>query len=214
MRRTYSFEKTLMLGKVEGQRKRGWPRMRWLDGITDSWTWVWVGSRSWYWTGKPGVLQSMESQRIRHDWATELNWTELNVTLLKVLQWLFSLMELSANPQTQWLKPLLIWSACTLPIRPPPFHAAYSSVILNSLQFPQWDPRTPYSVTLHVHTLFLAPLVLQLAGHSYSFQDQLKQALSQDADPKLPLRRSQLLSQSCSHNPTLCFHFPLHSPPL
>ena len=38
------------------------------------WTWVWVGSRSWWWTGKPGVLQSVGSQRIRHDWATELNW--------------------------------------------------------------------------------------------------------------------------------------------
>ena len=37
-------------------------------------TWVWVNSRSWWWTGRPGVLQTMESQRIRHDWATELNW--------------------------------------------------------------------------------------------------------------------------------------------
>ena len=38
------------------------------------WTWVWVGSRSWWWTGRPGVLQSMGSQRVKHDWATELNW--------------------------------------------------------------------------------------------------------------------------------------------
>ena len=38
------------------------------------WTWVWVSSGSWWWTGKPGVLQSMGSQRVRHDWATELNW--------------------------------------------------------------------------------------------------------------------------------------------
>ena len=38
--------------------------------------WVWVGSGSWWWTGKPGVLQSMGSQRVRHDWATELNWTD------------------------------------------------------------------------------------------------------------------------------------------
>ena len=38
------------------------------------WTWVWVNSRSWWWTGKPGVLQSIGSQRVRHDWATELNW--------------------------------------------------------------------------------------------------------------------------------------------
>ena len=40
------------------------------------WTWVWVSSGSWWWTGKPSVLQSMGSQRVGHDWATELNWTE------------------------------------------------------------------------------------------------------------------------------------------
>ena len=42
------------------------------------WTWVWMNSGSWWWTGRTGVLQFMESQRVRHDWATELNWTELN----------------------------------------------------------------------------------------------------------------------------------------
>ena len=42
------------------------------------WTWVWVSSRSWWWTGRPGMLQSMGSQRVRHDWATEL--TELKQT--------------------------------------------------------------------------------------------------------------------------------------
>ena len=75
MWRADSLEKTLMLGKVEGRRKRGWQRMRWLDSITDSWTWVWVNSGSWWWTGRPGVLQSMGSQRVRHDWASELDWT-------------------------------------------------------------------------------------------------------------------------------------------
>ena len=39
------------------------------------WTWVWVNSQSWWWTGRPGMLQSMGSQRVRHNWATELNWT-------------------------------------------------------------------------------------------------------------------------------------------
>ena len=57
IQRTDSFEKTLMLGKIEGRRRRGWQRMRWLDGITESW--VWASSRSWWWTGKPGVLQSL-----------------------------------------------------------------------------------------------------------------------------------------------------------
>ena len=40
------------------------------------WTWVWVNAGSWWWTGRHGVLQSMGSQRVRHDWATELNWTD------------------------------------------------------------------------------------------------------------------------------------------
>ena len=40
------------------------------------WTWVWVGSRSWWWTGRPGVLQSVGLQRVRHDWVTELTWTD------------------------------------------------------------------------------------------------------------------------------------------
>ena len=40
------------------------------------WTWIWVNSRSWWWTRRPGVLQFMGSQRVGHDWVTELNWTE------------------------------------------------------------------------------------------------------------------------------------------
>ena len=71
MWRADSFEKTLMLGKIEG-RRRGQQRMRWLDGITAQWTWVWVNSGSWRWTGRPGILLSIGSQRVGHDWATEL----------------------------------------------------------------------------------------------------------------------------------------------
>ena len=74
MRRTDSLEKTLMLGKIEGGRRRGQQRMRWLDGITDSMDMSLSKLRSWWWTGKPGVLQSMGSQRIGHNWAAELNW--------------------------------------------------------------------------------------------------------------------------------------------
>ena len=48
----------------------------WMASLTQ-WTWVWVNSGSWWWTGRPGVLQFMGSQRVGHDWATELNWTDI-----------------------------------------------------------------------------------------------------------------------------------------
>ena len=51
---------------------RGWDG--WMALLT-RWTWVWTSSRSWWWTGKPGILQSMGSQRVGHDWVMELNWT-------------------------------------------------------------------------------------------------------------------------------------------
>ena len=71
MRRANALEKTLILGKTEGRRRgheRGW------DGWMASpaqWTWVWANSRRWWRTRKPGVLQSMRSQRVGHDWVTE-----------------------------------------------------------------------------------------------------------------------------------------------
>ena len=77
MRRVDSLEKTLMLGGIGGRRRRGWQRMRWLDRSLTRWTWVWVNSGSWWWTGRPGVLRFMGSQRVGHDWATELNSPEL-----------------------------------------------------------------------------------------------------------------------------------------
>ena len=113
MQKTESLKKTLMLGNIEGRRRTGQPRIRWLDGITDwmemslsklqellidrkawyaavhgvtkSGTWLrdwtekrkkivklnFVNSRSWWWTGRPGLLRFMGSHRVRHDWATE-----------------------------------------------------------------------------------------------------------------------------------------------
>ena len=53
---------------------RGWDG--WMASPTQ-WTWVWVNSGSWWWTGRPGVLRFMDLQRVGHDWMTELNWTEL-----------------------------------------------------------------------------------------------------------------------------------------
>ena len=74
---TDSFEKTLMLGKIEGRRRRRQHRMRWLDGITELMDMSLSRLQSWWWTGRPGVLQSMGFQKVGHDWLTELNWTEV-----------------------------------------------------------------------------------------------------------------------------------------
>ena len=61
--------KRLKSGK-EGDNK-GWEG--WMTSLTQ-WTWVWASSGSWWWTGKPGMLQSMGSQKVQHNWVTELNW--------------------------------------------------------------------------------------------------------------------------------------------
>ena len=58
---------------------RGWDR--WMAPWT-RWTWVWVNSRKWWWTGRPGELQSMGLQRVRHNWVTELNWKIMQLTYI------------------------------------------------------------------------------------------------------------------------------------
>ena len=90
--RADSFEKTLILGKTEGRRRRGnrvWDG--WMASLTQ-WMRVWVNSGSWWWTGRPGVLQFMRSQRVRHDWATELNWRS-GSSFLKIM---------ASGPITSW----------------------------------------------------------------------------------------------------------------
>ena len=74
MWRVDSLEKTLMLGGIGAGGEwdvRGWDG--WMASLT-LWTWVWVNSGSWWWTGRPGVLRFMGLQRVGHDWVTELNW--------------------------------------------------------------------------------------------------------------------------------------------
>ena len=76
IRRADSLEKTLMRGGIGNRKRRGWRGWDgWMASLT-WWTWVWMHSVSRWWTGRPGMLQSMVSQSVRHDWVTELNWTE------------------------------------------------------------------------------------------------------------------------------------------
>ena len=106
MWRADSLEKTLILGGIRGRRTRG--QQRW-DGWMASptlWTWVWVNSGSWWWTGRPGVLQFMGLQRVGHEWATELNWTDTLPSLVDQI-----VKHLPAMQETQvlslgWEKPL------------------------------------------------------------------------------------------------------------
>ena len=77
MGRVDSLEKTLMLGEIGGRRKRGWQRMRWLMASPTRWTWIWVNSGSWWWTGRPkpaavhGVAKSWTWLSDWIDWLTE-----------------------------------------------------------------------------------------------------------------------------------------------
>ena len=73
--------------RLKGRRRsddRGWDG--WMASQT-RWTWVWASSRSWWWTGKPGILQSMGSQSFRHDWTTELTWTRPQLIGKKQVCW-------------------------------------------------------------------------------------------------------------------------------
>ena len=66
--RSWCWERLKAGGEADN---RGWDR--WMASPTQ-WTWVWASSRKWWWTGKSGMLQSLGLQRVRHDWAMELNW--------------------------------------------------------------------------------------------------------------------------------------------
>ena len=77
MQRVVSLKKTLNLGGIGGRRirdDRGWDG--WMASLAQC-TWVWVNSGNWWWTGRPGLLQIMGSQRVGHDWEAELNWADI-----------------------------------------------------------------------------------------------------------------------------------------
>ena len=123
MRGTDSFEKTLTLGKIEGRRRRGnrgWDG--WMASLTQ-WTWVWVNSRSWWWTGRPGVLPSKGRQRVRNDWATEVNSVWNLVTKTKSVHTF-------ASPGSGLTTKICVWLQ-----KHTQNHTVYFYILLVSLQF-------------------------------------------------------------------------------
>ena len=68
---SWCWERLKVGGEGDDRRWAGWM------ASPTQWTWVWVNSRRWWWTGRPRVPQSVGSQRVGHNWQTELNWTEL-----------------------------------------------------------------------------------------------------------------------------------------
>ena len=68
-------------GQEEKGTTRGWDG--WMASLT-RWTWVWVNSGSWWWTERPGMLWFMGSQRVRHNWATELNWKVIAIATILI----------------------------------------------------------------------------------------------------------------------------------
>ena len=133
---------------------RGWDG--WIASPT-RWTWVWVNSGSWWWTGRLGVLQFMGSQRVRHDWATELSWTELNGNYDT---------ELSGKPKWKLLRwpgtePMSIaWKAAMLTTIPPT-HIHWASLIAQLVNNPRAMQETPVQFLGQEYQAIRASLVVQ-----------------------------------------------------
>ena len=120
---------------------RGWDG--WMAS-QNQWTWVWVNSRSWWWTGRPGMVRFMGLQRVGHNWATELNWTEENIDIDLIL--LYERVDLiitsptsSHNAYYLNVSPLAtVTKDCSLKLYNSWNELRQLIVVTNSSSFPSW----------------------------------------------------------------------------
>ena len=161
---------------------RGWDG--WMASPTQ-WTRVWVNTGSWWWTGRPGVLQSVGSQRVAHDWATELNWTEWNENSEPLKHPKRTLQEWFMSKATHGLSFPSNPQICPL-TSPWKFSGVLESV---SLIFSPWPGKPWHMVKLSLQTL-LSPLftLFQMCcalSFMYSFsQYLLKTYYASDGSPE------------------------------
>ena len=125
---------------------RGWDG--WMASLT-RWTWVWVNSGSWWWTGRPGVLWFMGSQRVRHDWVTELNWLkwfQVWPVETTITAWVSVTYPVSPQVLPCFDEPKFTLSA--LLVSPNSFNNSYNLILLYFFLFPKPDAKSLLSFAL------------------------------------------------------------------
>ena len=124
--------------------------------LLSQWTWVWVNSGSWWWTGRPGVLQSMGSQRVRHGWATELNWTDIYIHIYIFLFNIKKTLRGVTNISLTNIKKKIFSFHCPVNYLPPLWHSTPALLLLS----PGWHK------SLSCLTLW-EPLMSSWGSHTY-----------------------------------------------
>ena len=152
---------------------RGWDG--WMASWT-RWTWIWVNSRSWWWTGRPGVLRFMGSQRVGHYWGTELNWTESFLQRKNNL--MSEALAIKCNHTWLWLiHTLCRWRLQSQGTERSIEKSSNSTSVIGILSwFPHWTSSDMRFGALFLETFFhtqSSSLPLNLAGIHYFFNKLL-----------------------------------------